>query len=94
MTTSSRSLRSVRSGADCMLTSFAAASATTASAPAARRAYASPASTRSPCRHAFISALVSLTIRSRPASGVSMPRITELMISRCARQMRTELPPG
>ena len=52
---------------------------------------------RSPAlRHGcyFISALVSATSLSRPSCGGVVPRITALMISRCVRQMRTELPPG
>ena len=42
----------------------------------------------------FISALVSAASLSKPSCGGVVPRITALMISRCVRQMRTELPPG
>jgi hypothetical protein len=42
----------------------------------------------------FISALLSLTMRSSPASGVVSPRITALMISRWVRQILTDWPPG
>lgn len=42
----------------------------------------------------FIMSRVVLTISARPCSGVFSPRITWPMISRCARQMRTVLPPG
>jgi hypothetical protein len=42
----------------------------------------------------LISAFVSFTSLSSPASGAMSPRITPVMISRCVRHTRTELPPG
>ena len=42
----------------------------------------------------FMRAVVSATSLSRPSCGLVVPRIAALMISRCVRQMRTELPPG
>ena len=48
---------------------------------------------RTEARH-FISAAVSFCSRSNPAFGSISPRMTPVMISRCARHVRTELPPG
>ena len=48
---------------------------------------------RTEVRH-FISAAVSFCSRSNPAFGSISPRMTPVMISRCARHVRTELPPG
>ena len=43
---------------------------------------------------AFIKSIVSLMSRSYPAFASISPRMIPVMISRCARHVRTELPPG